>query len=165
MRILEASTACLLDSVIDSLRPERRSIHGFVYYLLRCASEERFRSFSRRGSGTTCSQANCCPIKFRLPTCDAADSDRRHPLRLRRPDREQPAADCAVGGGGADALPRVVRPLPLPRPRTRQDHRRPPRGVGARTCGDVCDALQAVRPHSKPDCWTTDDIVIVPMQR
>ena len=43
-----------------------------------------------------------------------------NPLSLRRPDREQPAADCVVGGGGAVALPRVVCTIPLPRPRTRR---------------------------------------------
>ena len=69
------------------------------------------------------------------------------PLRIRRPDREQPAADCAVGGSGADALPRVVRPLPLPRPRTRQDHRRPPRGVERLSASDAFE----VNPKTSGD--------------
>ncbi len=80
---------------------------------------------------------------------------------LRRPDREQPAADCAAGGSGADALPRMVRPLPLPRPRTRQDHRRPPRGMGAavrlgRSASVFSDGYD--RSKMEQPCRSTDSV-------
>jgi len=47
-------------------------------------------------------------------------------LGLRRPDREQPAADQDSGGHGARPLPRVVRQIPLSRPRARPLRRFPP---------------------------------------
>ncbi len=57
-------------------------------------------------------------------------SHRIHPLRLRRPDREQPPAHRLAGAGGAAALPGVVRPPALPRPRACQDRGRGAGGVG-----------------------------------
>src|SRR3990172_5077559 len=79
--------------------------------------------------------------------------DRGYPLRLRRPDREQPAADGAAGGGGAAALPRVVRPPPLPRPRATRIKDGVPEGWESRTLGDLC---QEVRESVKPDTLEPD---------
>ena len=92
------------------------------------------RSFTWAGGGrsirflraqrSTPSKGKACEGGDFVPVAGGARSDRRHPLRLRRPDREQPAADGAVGGRGAAALPRVVRPPPLPRPRAHPHHQR-----------------------------------------
>ena len=68
------------------------------------------------------------------PTHCCSRRHRRYPLCLRRPDREQPAADGVVGGGSAAALPGMVRPPPLPRPRTHPHHQWRAGGVGAIRC-------------------------------
>ena len=64
-----------------------------------------------------CAAVNLDAPNFGMLRSDSAAvypaEDRRHPLRLRRPDREQHAAHRAPGGDGAAHLPRVVRRLPL----------------------------------------------------
>ena len=47
------------------------------------------------------------------PAAPNPAQDRRHPLRVRRSDREQQPPDQAPGGDGPADLPRVVRRLPL----------------------------------------------------
>ena len=82
---------------------------------------------------------------------DGPGAHRRHPLRLRRPDREQPAADGAAGGGGAAALPRVVRPPPLPRPRAHPHHQRRAGGVGADAAWSTLPIATTVT-RGRPQC-------------
>ncbi len=55
----------------------------------------------------------------RVPTSSTPAQDRRHPLRLRRPHREQQPPDQDSGGDGPADLPRVVRRLPVSRARGR----------------------------------------------
>ena len=114
--------ACFPDSVIGFIADPEKADARFVKYLFDAALKMRFQSFTQGAAQDNLSQAKLLSIKFDLYQNRLYKlRDRRYPLRLRRPDREQPAADCVVGGGGAAALPRMVRPLPLPRPRTRQD--------------------------------------------
>ena len=79
---------------------------------------------------------------------------------IRRPDREQPAAGGGAGGDGAGHLPRVVREVPLPRPRRRPPRRLRPRpdpgGVGGEHSGDRRRLSIGGRPPSKSRSWPTD---------
>ena len=52
-------------------------------------------------------------LRYPTSTHRCSRAHRRHPLCLRRPDREQPEADGVVGGGSAAALSGMVRPPPL----------------------------------------------------
>ena len=67
--------------------------------------------------------------RFQIPHAPAsgATADSGHPVGLRRADGEQSAAHPDLGGDGPRPLPRVVRPLPLPRPRKTPARRLPPR--------------------------------------
>ena len=83
----------------------------FVVYLLR----NTLRNYKTEKAAVPGVDRNVLhALRVRAPSPNEPDCRRVHPLRLRRPDREQPEADCVAGGGGATALPRVVRSLPLP---------------------------------------------------
>ena len=91
----------------------------YVYYALRLQLE-LMKSIST-GVATkflTLSLLNRTQIPIPPPSNTA--ENRHRPLRLRRSDREQPAANQDSGGDDAEPLPRVVRQVPLPRPPARQ---------------------------------------------
>ena len=118
----------------DSLRPDRTVDSRVSVLLLHCSRSEHSRCSCATRCGATVTESSrdeLAELSSSVPDLHVQQPHRRHPLRLRRPDREQPAADGAVGGGGAAALPRVVRPPPLPRPRAHPHHQRRAGGVGA----------------------------------
>ncbi len=82
--------------------------------------------------------------RYRTAAPDAMPH-RRHPLGLRRPDRELPAPNPSSGGYGARTLSRVVRDLPLPGAREgdarRVGARTEPEGVGGTALGGCCHSL------------------------
>ncbi len=96
---------------------------------------------TRSNSGQPEQWTSCCRFDFPRSPAPRPATHRGHPVGLRRTHREQPAAHQDSGVDGPRPLPRVVRPLPLPRPRTPPPRRFPPRrdsaGVGGEEVIDV----------------------------
>ena len=90
-----------------------------------CSADQR--DAQRRDDRHTCSRSRISTTIPCASPAPGATAHRGHPVGLRRADREQPAAHQDSGGDGPRPLPRVVRPLPLPRPR-----KPPPRRLAAR---------------------------------
>src|SRR5258706_11051594 len=81
---------------------------------------------------------------------------RGNPVSLRRPDREQPAAHPDSGGYGPRAIPRVVRPLPLPWPRKPPPRRFPlgeiPQGWEVAPLSSLVDFAKGRKPaETRPE--------------
>jgi hypothetical protein len=83
-----------------------------------------------------------------LPPLPLQRRNRRHPIDLRRLDREQSAAHTNFGGDGPRPLPRVVRSLPLPRPR-----KPPARRLSARRHSRRLGGNQLACGHNEDRKW------------
>ena len=78
-----------------------------------------------------------------------ATPHRGHPVGLRRPDREQSAPHPDSGNDGPCPLPRVVRRVPVPRPRECFPHvASPPSVVFPRGLGGQAPVAECVRHQS-----------------
>lgn len=89
-----------------------------------------------------------------MPSVGCSEENRGHSLRLRRPDRKQPAADTVFGTGRTPALQRMVRPPPLPRPRTHQNHNGIPEGWNYGVVSDFYSTASGGTPSRKnPDFY------------
>ena len=134
--IKDGQTVCLGQRTVH-LRPDRETVDSdfLCYYLL----APRQQGLLLAGeTGATAGHVNMRDIR-RLENGRLPDLDTQKTLGQTLSAYEDLIENnrrriVLVGGGGAAALPRMVCPLPFPRPRTPQDHRRPPRGVGAGTC-------------------------------
>ena len=123
--------ACFPDSVIGFIADPEKTDARFLKYLFDAVLKMRFQSFTQGAAQDNLSLAKLLSIKFPVPELVV---QRKIADILSAYDdliENKPTADCVAGRGSAASLPRVVPSLPLPRPRTRQNHRRPPRGVGA----------------------------------
>ena len=122
------------------IRDQKLADQHFIYYLFN--SKPVRQQIRGSASGTkirhTAPDTHCGCECQRSPAPSPA-THRGHPVGLRRTHREQPAAHQDSGVDGPRPLPRVVRPLPLPRPRKPPPRRFPPRrdsaGVGGEEAG------------------------------
>jgi hypothetical protein len=110
------------------IRDRKLADPHFIYYLFNTKSVRH----QIRGSASGTKIRHTAPsriadVKVNVPPPPAPTTHRGDPVGVRRADREQPAADQDSGVDGPRPLPRMVRPLPLPRPRFR-----PPRPVAPR---------------------------------
>ena len=100
--------ACFPDSVIGFIPDRERADARFLKYLFDATLQRRFKQFTQGTAQDNLSQAKLLSLKLSGSIAPRTNSHRFHPLRLRRPDREQPAADSITGTGGADDLQGVV---------------------------------------------------------
>ena len=117
----------------------------FLYYSLRPKLSE-LRSFSTGAATKFLTLTILNETEIEVPPASGATADSGHPVGLRRADGEQSAAHPALGGDGPRPLPRVVRPLPLPRPRKAPARRLPlgdiPQGWEVKKLGDIAEDMR-----------------------
>ena len=107
---------CFPDSVVGFVADPDKADVRFVKYYMDTLKHPDAERLARHNAGQPeFRQA----AHVRLPRSPAAraTANRRHPVKLRRADREQSATHPNIGGNGPRPIPRVVRTLPLPWPR------------------------------------------------
>lgn len=106
---------CFPDSVVGFVADPTKADVRFIKYYLEIL-KLRMQNISHGATQDNLSVDKLLSFDFLVPPPPHPAAYRGHPVGLRRADRKQPAADQDSGVDGPRPLPRVVRPLPLPRP-------------------------------------------------
>jgi hypothetical protein len=101
----------------SDLRDQKQADQNFIYWINSKPVRQQIRGSASGTQDSPHRTVTNCGCEGQSAPAPRPATHRGHPVGLRRTHREQPAAHQDSGVDGPRPLPRVVRPLPLPRPR------------------------------------------------